>query len=82
MYELLDHPRMDSAISFERYSAAKKCFKGVHVEVSVKDRIATFRGEIFCISMFIIGEPGDPYCKIPSERLKLLHKFLGMILRV
>ena len=35
MYKLLPHPTMDSPISFERYPAAKKCLKGVDVEVSV-----------------------------------------------
>ena len=58
MYKLLPHPTMDSLISFERYPAAKKCLKGVDVEVSVK------------------GEPGEPYCTIPRDRLKLLNKFL------
>ena len=43
----------------------------------MKDGIATFKGEIFHISTFIIGEPGEPYCMIPDERLKLLNKFLG-----
>ena len=89
MYGLSSHPSMDSAISFERYPATKKCLKGVDVEVSVKDGgpgappggIATFRGEIFCMSTFIIGEPGQPYCMIPSDRLKLLNKFLGAIIR-
>ena len=26
---------------------------------------------------FIVGEPGEPYCKIPIKCLKLLNKFLG-----
>ena len=43
----------------------------------MKDGIATFRGEIFRISTFIIGEPGEPYCMIEDECLKLLNKFLG-----
>ena len=77
MYKLSTHPRLDSGISFERYPAAKKCLGGIDVEVSVKDEIATFRGEIFCISTFTIGEPGEPYCTIPGECLKLLNKFLG-----
>ena len=89
MYELLDHPRMDSAISFERYPAAKKYLKGVDIEVSVKDGgpeaplhgIAAFKGEIFHMSMFIIGEPDNPYCTIPIECLKLLNKFLGTIIK-
>ena len=77
MYKLSSHPSMDSPISFERYPAAKKCLKGVDVEVSVKDGIATFRREIFHISTCTIGEPGEPYCMIPGEHLKLLNKFLG-----
>ena len=77
MYKLLDHPQMESAILFERYPAAKECLGGVDFEVSVKDRTALFRGEIFCISTFTIGELGEPYCMIPDECLKLLNKFLG-----
>ena len=72
---------MESAISFERYPAAKKCLGGVDVEVSVKDGIASFRGEIFRISTFMVGEPGEPYCTIPDERLKLLNEFLGAIIK-
>ena len=75
MYKLSPHPSMDSPISFERYPNAKKCLKRVDVEVSVKDGIATFTGEIFRISAFTIGEPGEPYCTIPGERLKLLTLF-------
>ena len=44
IYKLLPHPTMDSLISFERYPAAKKCLKGVDVEVSVKNGFAIFRG--------------------------------------
>ena len=77
MYKLSDHPQMESAISFERYPAAKKCLGGIDVEVSVKNGKASFRGEIFRISTFTIGEPGEPYCTIPDERLKPLNKFLG-----
>ena len=44
----------------------------------MKDTIASFRGEIFRISTFTTGEPGEPYCTIPEERLKLLNKFLWM----
>ena len=77
MYRLSDHPRMDSAISFKRYTAVRKCLKGVDLEVSVKDGIATFRGEILRMSTFIIGEPGEPYCTIPGDHFKLLNKFLG-----
>ena len=72
MYKLLDHPQMESAILFEQYPAAKKCLGGVDVEVSVKDGIASFRGEF---STFTIGEP---YCTIPEEQLKLFNKFLGV----
>ena len=77
-YKLSDHPQMESTTSFEQYPAAKKCLAGGVVEVSVKDGIASFRGEIFRISTFMIGEPGQPYCTIPDERLKLLNKFLGV----
>ena len=77
MYKLSTHPQLDSRISFEQNLTAKKCFEGVDIEVSVKDRIATIRGEIFRISTFIIGEPGEPYCMIPDKHLKLLNKFLG-----
>ena len=71
MYELLPQPKLDSPISFERYSTAKRCLEGINVEVSVKDGIASFRGEIVCISTFVIGERGEPYCTIPYNRLKL-----------
>ena len=54
VHKLTDHPQMDSRISFERYPAATKCLGGVDVEVSVKDGIATFRGEIYWISAFMI----------------------------
>ena len=81
MYKLSPHPTMDSPISIERYPAAKKCLKGVDVEVSVKDGIATFRGEIFRMSAFTIGELGEPYCMIPGDCLKLLNKFLGAIIK-
>ena len=29
------------------------------------------------MSKFIVGEPGEPSCKIPIKCLKLLNKFLG-----
>ena len=77
MYTLTDQPRLYPGISFERYPAAKKCFGRVDtdIEVSVTDGIASFRGGR--ISSFIFGEPGEPYCKIPAERIKILNKFLG-----
>ena len=77
MYKLSTHPWFDSGISFEQYLTAKKRLGEADIEVSAKDGIATFRGEIFLISTFIIGEPGEPYCTIPDECLKLLNKFLG-----
>ena len=80
MYKLSTHPWLDPGISFERYQTAKKCLEGVNVEVGVKDRIVTFRGEIFHISTFIIVELGEPYCMIPDKCLKLLNKFLGQLL--
>ena len=43
----------------------------------MSDGIATCKVEILRISKFIVGEPGEPYCKIPIKRLKLLNKFLG-----
>ena len=89
MYRLSLHPSVDSPVSLERYPAAKKCLKGVDVEVSVKDggpgappsRIATFRGDIFQMSAFTIGEPGEPYCMVPGEHLKLLNKLLAAIIK-
>ena len=40
--------------------------------------VAMFKVDIFRISKFIVGGPGEPYCKIPIKRLKLLNKFLGV----
>ena len=77
MHKLLTQPLVDSGISFERYVTAMKCLGGVDVEVSVNDGIATFKGGSVRISSFTIGDPGEPYCMIPGERLKLLNKFLG-----
>ena len=39
--------------------------------------VATFKVDTFRISKFIVGGPGEPYCKIPIKNLKLLNKFLG-----
>ena len=47
------------------------------VEVEVNEGIATFKVDILQISKFIVGGPGEPYCKIPIKCLKLLNKFLG-----
>ena len=38
--------------------------------------VAAFKVDIFRISKFIVGGPGEPYCKIPIKSLKLLNKFL------
>ena len=61
MYKLSDHPQMESTISIERYLAAQKCLGEVNTEVSVKDGIVSFRGEIFHVSTFTTGELGEPY---------------------
>ena len=68
MYKLLDQPVIDSGISFERYTVAKKCLGGVDIAVSVNEGIATFRGSSFRVLTFTIGEPGQEYCKIPSVK--------------
>ena len=39
--------------------------------------VATFKVNILRISKFIVGDPREPYCKIPIKHLKLLNKFLG-----
>ena len=44
----------------------------------MNEGVATFNVDILRISKFIVGEPGEPYCKIPIKCLKLLNKFLGM----
>ena len=82
MYKLSDHPKITEGISFERYPSAKKFLlcdevPNGEVEVEVNEGVATFKVDIFCISKFIVGEPGEPYCKIPIKHLKLLNKFLG-----
>ena len=43
----------------------------------MNEGVATFKVDIFQISKFIVGDPGEPYCKIPIKSLKLLNKFLG-----
>ena len=82
MYNLKEHPKITECISFERYPSTKKfllCDEDPNgkVEVEVNEGIATFKVEILRMSKFIVGEPGEPYCKIPIKRLKLLNKFLG-----
>ena len=84
MYKLSAHPRITIGISFERYPSTKKFLlcdedpNGV-VEIKVNEGNATFKVEILRISKFIVGDPGEPYCKIPIKRLKLLNKFLGTV---
>ena len=82
MYKLSDHPKITTGISFERYPSAKKFLlcdevPNGEVEVEVNEEVATFKVDVLRISKFIVGEPGEPYCKIPIKRLKLLNKFLG-----
>ena len=43
----------------------------------MNEGVATFKVDILRISKFIVGDPGEPYCKIPIKHLKLLNKFLG-----
>ena len=82
MYKLSDHPKITEGISFECYPSTKKFLlcnevPNGEVEVEVNEGVATFKIDILRISKFIVGEPGEPYCKIPVKRLKLLNKFLG-----
>ena len=83
MYKLYDHPKITERISLESYPSTKRFLlcdgdPNGEVEVEVNDtRVATFKVEILRISKFIVGEPGEPYCKIPVKCLKLLNKFLG-----
>ena len=69
-------------ISFESYPSTKKFLSCIEdpkgeVEVKVNEGIATFKVDIFRISKFIVGDQGEPYCKIPIKSLKLSNKFLG-----
>ena len=85
MFKLTDHPKITEQISFESYPSTKKflsCIQDLKGEVEVEVNqggggVATFKVDIFRISKFIVGGPGEPYCKIPIKRLKLLNKFLG-----
>ena len=43
----------------------------------MNEGVATFKVDIFRISKFIVGDPGEPYCQIPIKSLKLLNKFMG-----
>ena len=82
MFKLTDHPKITEGISLESYPSTKKFLSCVEdpkgeVEVEVNEGVATFKADIFRISKFIVGGPGQPYCKIPIKSLKLLNKFLG-----
>ena len=76
MHKLLNQPWLDSGISFERYATAMKYLGGVDTEVSLNDGITTLNGVSIFISSFMTGDPGEPYCMIPGECLKLLNKFI------
>ena len=75
MYNPKEHPKITKCISFERYPSTKKFLlcdedpKG-EVEVEVNEGIAMFKVEILHMSKFIVGDPGEPYCKIPIKHLK------------
>ena len=43
----------------------------------MNEGVAMFKVDIFRMSKFIVGGPGEPNCKIPIKSLKLLNKFLG-----
>ena len=83
IYKLSDHPKVTEGISFERYPSTKKFLlrdrdpNGV-VEIEGNEGVAMFKVDILQISKFIVGDPEEPYCKIPIKRLKLLNKFLGV----
>ena len=82
MFKLSDHPKITEGISFESYSSTKKFLlcngdPSGEVEIEVNEGTAMFKVEIHRISKFIVGKPGEPYCKIPIKRFKLLNKFLG-----
>ena len=87
MYKLSDHPKITKSISLERYLSAEKsllCIEDPKGEVEVEvnggggQGVATFKVDLFRISKFIVGGPGEPYCMISIKHLKLLNKFLGM----
>ena len=72
MYKLTDHPKITEGISFESYPSTKKCLSCVEdlkgeVEGEVNEGVATFKVDIFQISKFIVGGPGEPYYKIPIK---------------
>ena len=81
MFKLTDYPKITERISFESYPSTKKFYHELKIpkgRLRMKGmRAATFKVNIHQISKFIVGEPGEPYCKIPIKHLKLLNKFLG-----
>ena len=82
MFKLTDHPKITEGVSLESCPSTKKFLSCIEdpkgeVEVEVNEGVATFKADIFQISKFIVGGPGQPYCKIPIKSLKLLNKFLG-----
>ena len=82
MFKLTDHPKITEGISFEHYPSTKKFLlcnevPNGEVEVEVNEGVAMFKVDILRISKFTVGEPGEPYCKIPIKHLKLFNKFLG-----
>ena len=76
MYNLSDYPKITESISFGRYPSTKKfllCIEDPNgeIEVEVNEGVAMFEVDIFQISKFIVGGPGEPYCKIPIKCLTL-----------
>ena len=64
MYNLSDYPKITESISFERYPSTKKFLLwiedlNVEVEVEVNEGVAMFKVDIFQISKFIVGGPGN-----------------------
>ena len=71
------HPASGGPISFESYPSTKKSLSyiedpkgGLRSKCNVA-AVATFNVDIFRMSKFIVGQPGEPYCKIPIKSLKL-----------
>ena len=82
MYKLSNHPKITKGISFEHYPSTKKFLlydevPNGEVEVELNEGVAMFKVDVLRISKFIVGGPGEPYCKILIKCLKALNKFLG-----
>ena len=75
MFKLTYHPKITEGISFESYPSIKKflsCLedpKGED-EVEVNGGLQHSRWKFFRISKFIVGDPGEPYFKIPIKTIK------------